>query len=76
MDDIFCLWSENKDDMKTFIQHLHSRHISKQLTEKEEKENTKNFIDLPLNRTKEKIKIGTYRKPTQTDTVIHHNNRP
>ena len=69
------VWSHGKKNLQKFQQHLNNQHPSIVFTMEEESEGRIPFLDVMVNRTKNKTRAQTsvYRKPTHTDRYINYN---
>lgn len=70
VDDIFCIWTGNLDQLSQFLLLLNSFHDRIQFTMELEDNNKLNFLDIQISKLPEKLDYNIFRKPTCTDTII------
>jgi hypothetical protein len=72
VDDLFIVYDNKKTDADTILDVANK--MDNNLTFKSEREanNTKNYLDLNINKMDNEINIVIYRKPTYIDITIHY----
>ena len=70
VDDVFCIFRNNVD-FKNFFERLNSLHVSLKFTYEESRGSTLPFLDVEVKLTGEGCETSIYRKPTNTNTLLH-----
>jgi hypothetical protein len=71
VDDIIIIFDRNKiteDSVTSYVKNIH-KYLEFKLTEEESK--NINYLGLFIYRGNNNVRLGIYRKPTETDTTIH-----
>jgi hypothetical protein len=71
VDDILIIYDQSKTDEQTLLSHINKVDKNLQFKISTEENNTVQYLDISVYRNNNNIKIGIYRKPTETGTVIH-----
>jgi hypothetical protein len=71
VDDILIIYDQSKTDEQTLLSHINKVDKNLQFKISTEENNTVQYLDISIYRNNNSIKIGIYRKPTATGTVIH-----
>ncbi|XP_050510523.1 uncharacterized protein LOC126887180 [Diabrotica virgifera virgifera] len=71
VDDILVLISGNSDSAHNLLHKINLIHPKITFTMELESSNSINFLDISITRLDDHFNFGIYRKPTQTDHVIH-----
>ena len=72
VDDIIVIINQDIIKEETVLAHMNNVHRHLEFKMTEEVNNTTNNLDLHIHRNHDNIRLGIYRKPTQTDTAIHY----
>jgi len=72
VDDILIIYDNNKITHEQITQQLNQIHTDLTFNPSQEVRNTVNFLDLQITRDTHSLHMNIYRKPTTTDTTIHH----
>lgn len=70
VDDVFCIFSGNDDDLANFLSSINSWHNNIKFTYETEYENCLPFLDLKITKVTDHLEFNIYRKPTHTDNII------
>jgi hypothetical protein len=70
VDNILIAFDPNHTNIQAITQDFNNLHPKLQFTAEPEKDNTLNYLDIPLNKTPTCLKTSIYRKSTFTDTII------
>jgi len=73
VDDIFCIFDGNLDDLGDFFPYINTLHGSIKFTVKLESANSLPFLDILLTRFSDHVEFSIYHKPTSTDCLIPYN---
>jgi hypothetical protein len=71
VDDILIIYDQNKINEQTLLTYINKTDKNLQFKMSTEENNTVQYLDISIHRNNNSIKIGIYRKPTETGTVIH-----
>jgi hypothetical protein len=71
VDDILIIYDQSKTDEQTLLRQINKVDKNFQFKISAEENNTFHYLDISIYRNNKSINIGIYRKPTETDTVIH-----
>jgi hypothetical protein len=71
VDDVLILYDQQKLDENMILYKINELDRNLQFKISTETKNTINYLDLLIHRNSSNITIRIYRKPTETDTVIH-----
>jgi hypothetical protein len=71
VDDILIVYDQSKIDEQILLTHINKIDKNLQFKISTEENNTVQYLDISIYRSDNSIKIGIYRKPTETGTVIH-----
>ena len=71
VDDVFCIWTGTHRQLHQLLHHLNSVYPTIQFTLEVEHNNSINFLDLTISKSQNNLVFDIYRKPTQTDSIIH-----
>ena len=71
VDDNFVVRQHGRDELDKFLGHLNSQHPAIQFTMELEHNGILPFLDVSVERSKDKLSFSVYRKPTHTDQYIH-----
>ena len=72
VNDILIIYDNNKITHECITQQINQIHNNIKFNPTYETNNTINFLDLQILRNAQNLKISIYRKPSTTDTTIHH----
>ena len=70
--DILIIYDSSKITHESITQQINQIHKDIKFNPTYETNNTINFLDLKIMRNTQNVEISIYRKPTTTDTTIHH----
>ncbi|XP_072380863.1 uncharacterized protein [Diabrotica undecimpunctata] len=71
VDDCIALIQGTQDDALQILDDLNNLHPNISFTLEPESDKKLNFLDMTISRNKDSLEYNIYRKPTQTDHVIH-----
>jgi hypothetical protein len=71
VDDILIIYDQNKIDEQVLLTNINKIDKNLQFKISTEENNTVQYLDISIYRNDNSNKIGIYRKPTETGTVIH-----
>ena len=72
VDDIFIIFDTNRINENTIKENMNSIDENFEFKVTEETNNSINCLDMTITRGTKRMEINVYRKPTSTDTTIHH----
>jgi len=70
VDDILLIYDSSQTNIQSILVDFNSIHPNLTFIEEIERENTLNFLDITIHKTRPNIKFSIHRKPTFTDTLI------
>jgi hypothetical protein len=72
MDDILIVYNKNNTNINSTPNECNTIHPKIKFTMETQKHNTLNYLDLTITNNHNKLTLGIYRKPTNTDLIIHN----
>jgi hypothetical protein len=76
VDDILIIFDQNRTNKQIIINHVNNVDKHLQFKISMDENNLTNYLYLSIHRNNKNIDIGTYRKPTCTDTIHFSSNHP
>jgi hypothetical protein len=73
VDDILLIFDSNDTNIRDILQDFNTLHPKLHFTAEVEQNQALKFLDITITKTATNFKTAIYRKPTFTDTIIHHN---
>jgi hypothetical protein len=72
VDDILMIYDATRTNPSNIIQYTGTTHSNTRLEPTSETNSSNSFLDLMITRMPNNLEIGTFRKPTATDTTINY----
>jgi hypothetical protein len=71
VDDILIIYNEHHTNIDNTLDEFNRIHPKIKFTIEKETQNKINYLDLTLTKEENKLTFAIYRKPTNTDSIIH-----
>jgi hypothetical protein len=72
VDNILIIYNKNTTNIENTLNEFNTIHPNTKFTMEKETHNTLNYLDLTITNNHNKLTFGIYRKPINTDLVIHN----
>jgi hypothetical protein len=73
VDDILIIYNAHTTKINDVLDEFNKIHMKVKFTIEKEENNKINFLDLSISKTRNRIQLSIYRKPTTTHLIIHNN---